>query len=280
MYSLIMTVFNEAKNIELFLESYKQQSMYADEVIIVDGGSTDATCIIIEEFSNDNALLNITLFVDPLMNKRYSNAPISEGRNKAISLSNYDIIVCADAGCTLDYDWFERLTGPYRWNKLAKVTGGKYRGIVKTEFARWYDNNFMPRENDFNCDSFLPSSRNFSFKREVWERIGGYKLGSFAGEDTRFVLDLKSVGHEIIMTDAFVSWECPEDIESAATKHREYALGDGYHRQFYLKYCCSAIKLPVIGLTSIFVKSFDNKFIMSKAIFLGFVKGISKRFER
>ena len=280
MYSLIMTVFNEAKNIEAFLESYKKQSMYAHEVVIVDGGSTDATCEIIEKFSKENPQLNITLFIDPLMNKKYSNAPISEGRNKAISLSKHKIIVCADAGCTLDCDWLENLTEPYRLNNLTKATGGMYRGLAKNEFSTWYVNNFMPQENDFSNDCFLPSSRNFSFQREVWERVGGYKLGSFAGEDTRFVLDLKLSGFEIIMTDAFVTWECPEDVVSAAAKHREYALGDGYHRQFYLKYCWSAIKLPVIALISIFVKSFEYKFTMSKAIFFGFMKGILKRYER
>lgn len=48
--SLITTLYNESKNIEAFLDSYKKQTVYADEFIIVDGGSTDGTIDYINDF--------------------------------------------------------------------------------------------------------------------------------------------------------------------------------------------------------------------------------------
>ena len=51
--SLITTLYNESKNIEAFLDSYKKQTVYADEFIIVDGGSTDGTIDYINDFLNE-----------------------------------------------------------------------------------------------------------------------------------------------------------------------------------------------------------------------------------
>ena len=59
--SLISTVYNEEANISAFLQSYKKQTRTADEYIIVDGGSTDTTVSIIENFSKENPNLNIKL---------------------------------------------------------------------------------------------------------------------------------------------------------------------------------------------------------------------------
>ena len=41
--SLIVTIFNEAQNIELLISSMMMQTRKPDEVVIVDGGSQDNT---------------------------------------------------------------------------------------------------------------------------------------------------------------------------------------------------------------------------------------------
>ena len=82
--SLISTVYNEEANISAFLQSYKKQTRTADEYIIVDGGSTDTTVSIIENFSKENPNLNIKLIIDETCSKKFSKGPIAKGRNIAI----------------------------------------------------------------------------------------------------------------------------------------------------------------------------------------------------
>ena len=43
MISLICTVFNEGRTVRALLDSLLAQSLLPDEVVIVDGGSTDDT---------------------------------------------------------------------------------------------------------------------------------------------------------------------------------------------------------------------------------------------
>ena len=48
--SLIVTILNEAQNIELLLSSMMMQSRKPDEVVIVDGGSKDRTTELIKQY--------------------------------------------------------------------------------------------------------------------------------------------------------------------------------------------------------------------------------------
>ncbi len=48
--SLIATVKNEGENLRNLLDSILDQTLLPDEVVICDGGSTDNTCAILEEY--------------------------------------------------------------------------------------------------------------------------------------------------------------------------------------------------------------------------------------
>ena len=49
--SFITTVFNEENNIEAFIDSVLNQTKSPDEIIIVDGGSTDKTLEILKSIA-------------------------------------------------------------------------------------------------------------------------------------------------------------------------------------------------------------------------------------
>ncbi|MEK7323722.1 MAG: glycosyltransferase, partial [Chloroflexota bacterium] len=50
--SLILTVLNEGEYIRRLLESVSRQSRLPDEVVVCDGGSTDDTVAVIDEYGN------------------------------------------------------------------------------------------------------------------------------------------------------------------------------------------------------------------------------------
>ena len=74
--TFITTVFNEGNSLKEFLSSIKFQSLKPDEIIIVDGGSTDKTPEILNEFKNKNKKLNIRII--------QKTGNIAVGRNEAI----------------------------------------------------------------------------------------------------------------------------------------------------------------------------------------------------
>jgi len=54
--SVIATVKNEAQTVHRLLDSLAAQTRPPDEVIIVDGGSTDETVEVLEEYATGSAL--------------------------------------------------------------------------------------------------------------------------------------------------------------------------------------------------------------------------------
>ena len=61
--SICITTFNEEGSVGALLDSLLDQSLKADEIIVVDGGSTDKTLEIINHYQNIKTYImkNITL---------------------------------------------------------------------------------------------------------------------------------------------------------------------------------------------------------------------------
>ena len=78
--SVIVTVKNEGDGLRPLLDSLIDQSYFADEIVICDGGSSDNTLEILEEYKQ---YLPLKIVVAPGSN-------ISQGRNRAVEASSGD----------------------------------------------------------------------------------------------------------------------------------------------------------------------------------------------
>ena len=99
--TLISTVKDCADGVDAFLASLAAQTRAPDEVVIVDGGSTDGTA---ERFAADDT---VTLIVEP-------GANIARGRNVALAAATHDVIAVTDADCILEPDVARRDHRPDR----------------------------------------------------------------------------------------------------------------------------------------------------------------------
>jgi len=275
--SLITTLFNEADNINRFLKSYKNQTKHADEFIIVDGGSTDGTIKIIEKFSDENLNLKINLIVDKTCSKKFVAGPIAKGRNVAIEYSKYDYIAATDAGCLLDNKWFEEIVRPFKDNNI-DVVSGWYEAFIENNFQMIYADIYLPKLNNINLETFLPSSRSIAFKKSCWDRVSGYPENSLTAEDTKFDLDMKKIECEFIFAPkAVVYWDCPRSYEEAIDKASYYAHGDGKFRLHLKKFILRNIFL-FFPLNILFSKNRRKNFKLSYGVMLsyqlGYIKGL------
>lgn len=107
--SLIITVLNEEESIGRFLHSIGTQSTTPSEIVIVDGGSADATVSAIQSWAPP-AGVAVTLIQSP-------GASISAGRNQAISAARHERLLITDAGTEVDNEWVAALLS------AADVTG-------------------------------------------------------------------------------------------------------------------------------------------------------------
>src|SRR5574341_1579453 len=94
--SVIMTVKNEGLSIEGLLQSLFNQTKSPDEVVVVDGGSSDGTADKIGLFMGKGI---------PLTLIRTRDASRGEGRNAAIRAAKYHVIAMTDGGCRMDKKW-------------------------------------------------------------------------------------------------------------------------------------------------------------------------------
>ena len=119
--SLVTTVLNADGHVADFLESVAAQSRPPDEIVVVDGGSTDGT------LETLRSAPGITLIEE-------AGAGIARGRNVAIAATTHDVIAVSDADCLLEPDWLERLMVPLEAG--ADVAMGAYRPIARTFLER------------------------------------------------------------------------------------------------------------------------------------------------
>jgi glycosyltransferase involved in cell wall biosynthesis len=211
--SVCITVKNEEDSIGELIRSLLQQTRKPEEIIIVDGGSTD------------NTLLEIQKTKFKII--QISGACIAHGRNVAIKKATGDIIVTTDAGCVVKKDWLEKIVQPFL-NDNVDVVAGFYEMISHSNFSlalRPYLG-IVPRRYDIN--SYLPSTRSMAFRKVVWERVKGFRENlNGAGEDSAFNHDLLKAGYKIKrVKNAIVLWQIPENIKSAFYKFFNYAKGD------------------------------------------------------
>ena len=186
--SLIITVLNEADTICSLLKAVNDQTLFPDEIVVVDGGSKDKTPQIIKKFTQDNPDFNLKLFIKPGFN-------ISQGRNFAINQAKNELIAITDAGCVPDQNWLEELVKTYQQEKRDQATStpvvaGYYYGLAQTPFEQAVVPYVLVMPDRINPDHFLPASRSMLLEKKVWQQIGGFREDLTVSEDFAFAQEL------------------------------------------------------------------------------------------
>ncbi len=196
--SVCITVFNEEKSISRLLESLCRQSRKPDEIVIVDGGSSDNTVGIIKSFQENYPYIRLLV--------KKSN--IAEGRNLSVSLAKNEIIATTDGGCVPRPDWLEKITYFFKYKEV-DVVAGFYDMPTSSSLSKVISCFLGIPEERFNPVSFLPATRSAAFRKKVWQDLGGFneKLGK-GGDDTFFFVKSAALGMKIVrVKEARVVWE-------------------------------------------------------------------------
>jgi cellulose synthase/poly-beta-1,6-N-acetylglucosamine synthase-like glycosyltransferase len=184
-FSIIVAAKNEENNISNLVSALKNLNYPKNnyEVIIVDDSSNDDTFHLAKKLTNE--LGNFTVI--SAINKKYEKK--RGALDYGISLAKYPNIAITDADCVTETNWLLCLSTEfsagcdfvfgiapfYQTNKL----------VNKVSCYENFRNSLLAISAANFGTAYTASARNFGFKKDAFEKIGGYKntTETISGDD-------------------------------------------------------------------------------------------------
>ncbi|MFX0196962.1 MAG: glycosyltransferase [Candidatus Hodarchaeota archaeon] len=168
--SIIIPVYNGMNHIGKCLKSLLELEYPFFETIVVDDGSTDGTCMIINDFFGK--MSNLFLI------RSEKNQGSAYARNQGVKQARFDILVFLDADCVVDKNWLKNLvekvmeTGTCAAGRIETVNSGISRWADE-EDKRWIE--WKETYNIFHKRGFRWGlSGIFGIQRTLFDDIGEF----------------------------------------------------------------------------------------------------------
>jgi glycosyltransferase involved in cell wall biosynthesis len=230
--SIISTVYNESLSIRQFCDALLNETIFPEDIVIVDAGSQDDTVNILEEYREKG--LPLQIFSQPCNR--------SIGRNLAIQHAKTNYLVCVDGGCLIHPGTLEALWNFWQKNPSVDVIGGNTQpdinGLLEEGFCTLLP--LPPTEFELKNKTWLPTSRLIAFTRRSFSECGGYPSHIPINEDMHFVRRLHEIDcHFAYLDTAIVTWKPRSNWKEFFRQYYLYAVCDGregiYWKNYFLK---------------------------------------------
>jgi glycosyltransferase involved in cell wall biosynthesis len=182
MISVIIPTFNEEENIAQCLVSLSHQTLSRSEyeIIVVDGGSKDATCEIAKKYAD-------LVFTQ-------TSRKVGGARNDGVMAAKGDIIATTDADCILPPHWLKRIAEDFHDPSVSQVYGPVYpiEEGIRNQISLFLANMFS-RIGYYSTTFYYTLGCNTAFRKKAFVRAGMYRCID-AGDDLEIAMRMKDFG--------------------------------------------------------------------------------------
>lgn len=201
-YSLITPVYNRPDELAELLESLAIQTLPPHEVLIVEDGSTQTSETVCQRFSDR---LPIRYFQKPNSGQGFS-------RNYAFERATGDYFIQLDSDAVLPPTYLEKVEEgleTHQWDAFggpdaADTSFTPIQKAINYAMTSVFTTGGIRSKKDNLGGQFHPRSFNFGLSREVYEKVGGYRLTRMA-EDIEFSIRIIQQGFRVgLIPEAFV----------------------------------------------------------------------------
>lgn len=197
--SVVVPVRNEAESIHDLLDSLLGQTRTPNEIVITDGGSTDATPELIEDYVRRGF---------PVRLIRDKAALPGRGRNLAAAQASFEWLAFIDAGIRPDADWLAALSQRAELEG-ADVVYGAWEPVVDSFFKQCAAIAYLPPPAISEDSAIRPRVlASALMRRVVWESVGGFLENLRSAEDLLFMNEIERAHFRVARApDARVHWQ-------------------------------------------------------------------------
>jgi len=228
--SVIVPVRNEENSIRELLDGLINQTRRPDEIVITDGGSTDSTAQIIEDYIRQGA---------PVRLIRTTGALPGRGRNLAAAEARFDWLAFIDAGIRPEKNWLETLAAKAEQTDTIDVVYGAWKPVTDSFFKECAAIAYVPPPSNLNGLMVRPRSITSTLmRREAWREVKGFPEHLRSGEDLVFMNRVESAGFRAVFEPlAQVHWDLRPTLYTTFKRFVVYSRNNiraGLWRQWQL----------------------------------------------
>ena len=198
--SVVVPVRNEDDSIGALLEALLKQTLPPQEIVIVDGGSTDRTTDIVNTYASNHSQIHLI---------REANALPGKGRNVGAECAANDWLAFTDAGVVPAKDWLAQLADAVRNDPASEVVYGSWEPVTDTFFRECAALAYAKVPPKLVNSRFIESRAVFSslMRRSVWQAVDGFPENLRSAEDILFMKRIDEAGfHVSYAPHAVVRW--------------------------------------------------------------------------
>ena len=197
--SVVVPVRDEEDSIRELLDSLLTQTRPPDEIMITDGGSTDATPQIIEEYIRKGA---------PVRLISAGAALPGRGRNLGAAQASHEWLGFTDAGIRLENNWLAALVAKAEADDV-DIVYGSWQPVTDTFFKQCAAIAYVPppmsHDGVVTRPRFIASTL---LRREVWAAVNGFPEELRSAEDLIFMDRVENAGYRFVFEPrAQVHWD-------------------------------------------------------------------------
>ena len=248
--SIVIPVRDEEHSIRELLDSLLAQTRPPDEIVITDGGSTDATPQIIEEYIRRGA---------PVRLIRAGPALPGRGRNLGAAQASHDWIGFTDAGIRLANNWLESLITKAEADESIDVVYGSWNPVTNTFFKQCAAIAYVPpptsHDGIVTRPRFIASTL---LRREAWQKVKGFPEDLRSAEDLIFMDRVESAGYRFVFEPrAQVYWDLRPTLWSTFKRFVVYSRNNiraGLFRQWQSTILVRYSVLVILALAALVIE--------------------------